>query len=118
MADASIRRENLNVLYVRLGWGCRRAKQLGSPLERINWIGRSSSFWSGIDPFGDADLWDIGVGFTAIAASSCRRPYGRRPASSGHWTPSQHLQCLTVRRRLLLPSTLAGHAPEVAVKDR
>lgn len=47
-----------------------------------------------------------------VAASNCRRLYCRRPASSGHWTPSQHLQCLTFRRRLILPSTLAGHAPK------
>ena len=32
----------------------------------MNWLSRSSSFWSDIDPFGDADLW--GIGFAAIAA--------------------------------------------------
>lgn len=32
-----------------LGWSSRRAKRLGSPSERINWLDRSSSVWSDID---------------------------------------------------------------------
>ena len=44
------RRENLNALCMRLGWGSRRAKRLGSPSELISWLGRLSSFWSVINP--------------------------------------------------------------------
>lgn len=68
MADSFIRRGNLNALCVRLGWVSRRAKQLGSPSELINRLGQLSSFWSDIDPFGDADLWGVGLGFAAVAA--------------------------------------------------
>ena len=46
MADSFIRRGNLNALCMRLGWGSRRAKRLGSPLELISWLCRSSSLWS------------------------------------------------------------------------
>jgi hypothetical protein len=74
MADSFIRRGNLNTLCVRLGWVSRRAKQLGSPSELINRLGRSSSFWSGIDLFGDADLWGVGVGFAVGAV--CRLTAG------------------------------------------
>ena len=74
MADSFIRRGNLNALCIRLGWGSRRAEHLGSPLELINRLGWSSSFWSGIDPFGDADLWGVCGGFAAGAV--CRLTVG------------------------------------------
>lgn len=67
MADSFIRRGNLNALYIRLGWVSRSAKQLDSPSELINQLGRLSSFWSDIDPFGDADLWGVCGGFAAVA---------------------------------------------------
>jgi hypothetical protein len=62
---------------MRLGWGSRRAKRLGSPSELINRLGRLSSFWSGIDPFGDADLWIVGVGFAAFEVRRCGWPNSR-----------------------------------------
>lgn len=67
---------------MRLGWGSRRAKRLGSPSELINRLGRSSSFWSGIDPFGHADLWDVGVGFAAVTAADCSWANYRSPSHS------------------------------------
>ena len=84
MAESFIRRENLNALCVRLGWVSRRAKHLGAPSELIRWIGRSFSFWSGIDPFGDADLWGVGGGFAADAVVGLKTASDLSGATAGH----------------------------------